>query len=110
MEADSVREMTVNTVPAMAGDVGVEELPEFFTRESPGTTLLGEDDIQPELIGIAGRLPDDVEVMLRMPDGRTRSIRLGEIAGDWRLVSAQADRAVFSAGGRQVILTLAPLP
>ncbi|OBX19815.1 hypothetical protein A9995_04450 [Erythrobacter sp. QSSC1-22B] len=70
----------------------------------------GYDESQPELIGIAGRLPDDVEVMLRMSDGQTRTIGLGENAGEWRLDSAQADRAVFSAGGRQIILTLGPLP
>ncbi len=93
----------------MLSAVDVEELPELFAREIPGT-MPGYDESQPELIGIAGRLPDDVEVMLRMSDGQTRTIGLGENAGEWRLDSAQADRAVFSAGGRQIILTLGPLP
>ncbi|MGB3738700.1 MAG: hypothetical protein WA948_05035 [Pontixanthobacter sp.] len=65
---------------------------------------------EPRLIGIAGRLPDDAEVLLRMADGRTTSLRIGESANGWRLVSIASDRAVFSDRERRIVLTMGPMP
>lgn len=66
--------------------------------------------VRPTLIGIAGRLPDDVEVLLRLSDGATRSARIGDTVEGWTLRSVAPDRAVFVRGGRQEVLTIAPAP
>lgn len=110
MAADVEPVFAADTVAAMEPVSSVASIPALFAAGSAGAASMDEDGLQPELIGIVGRLPDDVEVLLRMPEGQTRSIGLGESIGDWRLVSAAADRAVFTDKGRQVILTLGPLP
>lgn len=99
-----------NTVAVLAPVSNIAAIPALFAADSQGADAIDTDSDQPELIGIAGRLPDDVEALLRMPEGGTRSVRIGESVGDWRLVSAAADRAVFSDNGRQIVLTLGPLP
>jgi hypothetical protein len=53
-------------------------------------------------------MPDDVEVLLRLPDGMTRSARIGDTVEGWTLRSVAPDRAVFERGGRQEVLTIAP--
>lgn len=99
-----------DTVAAMLPAPSIATIPTLFAIQSADTPSIDDDSVQLELIGIAGRLPDDVEVLLRMPEGQTRSVRIGESVDDWRLVSAAADRAVFSDNGKQVVLTLGPLP
>lgn len=108
--ADLEPMLAANTVAVVAPVSDLAEIPALFAAVSVGAGPLDEDSNPPELIGIAGRLPDDVEVLLRMPEGGTRSIRIGESVGDWRLVSAAADQAVFSDDGRQIVLTFGPLP
>lgn len=77
--------------------------------EGEGAGLIDGAAGPPEMIGIAGRLPDDVEVLIRLPDGRTDALRRGESAGGWTLNSATVDRAVFErAGVRSVVLLQAP--
>jgi hypothetical protein len=58
-------------------------------------------DAPPELVGIAGRLPNDAVALVRLPDGTTRDIRIGETTNGWRLTTIAADRAGFSKGTRQ---------
>lgn len=66
-------------------------------------------DGPPEMIGVAGRLPDDVEVLVRLPDGSSATLRQGQSAAGWTLVSAAVDRAVFERGGdRRVTVLQAP--
>ncbi|NTZ42461.1 hypothetical protein G7A66_05040 [Altererythrobacter sp. SALINAS58] len=60
----------------------------------------------PTLIGIVGRLPDDAEVLLRLVDGSTATLAVGEDAAGLRLQSVGADRAVFARGGRRIVLTM----
>lgn len=107
--ADREPMLAANTVAVVAPVPDLAEIPALFAAVSVGAGPIDEGSNSPELIGIAGRLPDDVEVLLRMPEGGTRSIRIGESVGDWRLVSAAADRAVFSNDGRQIVLTFGPL-
>lgn len=59
-----------------------------------------------QLIGIAGRLPDDVEVLVRLPNGTTATLQPGEEVGGWELVSASADRAVFARGAERQVVTI----
>ncbi|MGB3794911.1 MAG: hypothetical protein WA957_01245 [Alteraurantiacibacter sp.] len=60
----------------------------------------------PELLGLAGRLPDDVEVLARDADGETVTLRIGQSAQGWTLMSVAADRAVFEKNGEQAVRTL----
>jgi hypothetical protein len=82
---------------------------------APARTLFAVDAPQdarpaasalPELIGIAGRLPDDAVALVRLPDGATRNLRIGEMAGGWRLSAIAADRVRFVRGNdrREVVL------
>lgn len=65
--------------------------------------------VPPQLIGVAGRLPDDVEVLVRLADGSSATLQPGEEVGGWELVSATVDRAVFARGAeRQVVMMGVP--
>lgn len=87
-------------------------LPPIFgsTADDAGTFGDGLVGTVPlELIGVAGRLPDDVEVLVRLPDGSSATLKPGEEAAGWELVSATVDRAVFARGGeRQVVMMDVP--
>ncbi len=85
----------------------IANLPPIFMGTIAATADSVSDAVEPQLIGIAGRLPDDVEVLLRMADGTTRSLRIGESAGGWSLVSAKMDSAVFTDNQRRIVLTMA---
>ncbi len=91
-------------VPAIA------QMPMLFTDGLADPVAAEEALGLPTLIGIAGRLPDDVEVLLRLREGSTRSVRIGESIEGWTLRSVAPDRAIFERGGRQKVLTIAPLP
>ena len=93
----------------------IAAIPPFFGAVETGRddgmeAAIGAAGPEPRLIGIAGRLPDDAEVLLRMPDGGTTSLRIGESANGWRLVSIAADRAVFADRERRIVLTMGPMP
>lgn len=65
-------------------------------------------DAAPELIGIAGRLPDDAVAMLRFGDGTTRSLGKGAQAGGWRVLGIAADRVRLAYAGREHVAVLPP--
>ena len=77
---------------------------------SPARTLFATDspqdarpaaDAPPELVGIAGRLPDDAVALVRLPDGSTHDLRIGETVNGWRLAAIAVDRVRFAKGKRQ---------
>lgn len=95
--------------PSSKPDMGAVEFPVLFN--GPASVPDTADDLdRPELIGIAGRLPDDAQVLLRMPEGNTQSVAIGGKLDGWILKSIAADRAVFEKDGEQMVLTIAPLP
>ena len=59
-----------------------------------------------ELIGIIGRLPDDVEVLLRMAEGGSQAVKVGGSVGGYTLKSVAPNRAVFLKDGREILLTI----
>lgn len=61
------------------------------------------------LVGIAGRLPDDVDVLVRPAWGKTTVLRVGDALMGWTLVSAAADRVTFARQGERSTLVL-PAP
>lgn len=95
-----------------APTAGAANLPPLFggMSDDPNSVVSGLAGSLPlQLIGIAGRLPDDVEVLVRLPDGTSVTLQPGEEVSGWELVAASADRAVFSRGAvRQVVMIEAP--
>jgi hypothetical protein len=65
-------------------------------------------DAPPELVGIAGRLPDDAVALVKLADGTTRDIRIGETANGWRLATIGGDRVRFTKGKAQREVILPP--
>ena len=61
----------------------------------------------PALIGIAGRLNKDAVAMVRSGDGSSRSLKLGESVGGWRLESLAIDAAFFVRGRERVRVAMA---
>lgn len=62
------------------------------------------------LVGIAGRLPDDVDVLVKPAWGKTTMLRVGDSLMGWTLVSAGADRVTISRKGERRELVLPPSP
>ena len=67
-----------------------------------------EADAPPQIVGIAGRLPDRAVVLVRRAEGGTRTLAVGEAIGRWRLVSIGADAALFVDGARRARVELPP--
>ncbi len=102
--AEAPREAILEPMP------GVTALPPLFRAQNSGTEMPVADgaaggDGLPQMVGVAGRLPDDIEVLVRLPDGTSTSLRRGQSTSGWVLVSAAVDRAIFErAGLRRVVL------
>lgn len=62
----------------------------------------------PELVGIVGRMPNDAVAMIRLSDGETHSVRVGEDVMGWRVAAIAADRVRLVQGGRERIEVLPP--
>jgi hypothetical protein len=84
---------------------------------APIRTLFAVDAVQdarpatnglPQVIGIAGRLPHNAVALVRLPNGTTRDLRVGEKAGDWQLTAIAADRVRLTRGKDQREVVLPP--
>ncbi|MCW4460101.1 hypothetical protein OK349_00130 [Sphingomonas sp. BT-65] len=56
----------------------------------------------PALVGIAGRLNRDAVALVRLADGSSRSLGVGESVDGWRLESLAIDAAFFTRGRERV--------
>ncbi|WP_343521022.1 hypothetical protein [Sphingomonas sp.] len=56
----------------------------------------------PALVGIAGRLNRDAVAMVRLADGSSRTLGVGESVDGWRLESLAIDAAFFTRGRERV--------
>lgn len=74
--------------------------------QAPLSSLSGAADGPPEITGVAGRIPNDIEVLVRLPDGSSATLRRGQSAAGWTLVSAAIDRAVFERAGERRVAVL----
>lgn len=85
--------------PVAAPEIGaVYERPLFAVAE-------GGDDMPadaPALVGIAGRLNRDAVALVRLADGSSRSLGVGESVDGWRLESLAIDAAFFTRGRERV--------
>ncbi|MCP3731958.1 hypothetical protein M9978_16150 [Sphingomonas sp. MG17] len=61
----------------------------------------------PALVGIAGRLNRDAVALVRLADGSSRSIGVGESVDGWRLESLAIDAAFFTRGRERVRVAMA---
>lgn len=60
------------------------------------------------LLGIAGRLPDDADVLVKTPWGKTTTMRLGDTLLGWKLVAVAPDRITLEKNGARDELVLEP--
>lgn len=67
-----------------------------------------DPDAPPRVVGVAGRLPGDAVALVRTEGGRTKSLRVGDSFGDWRLVALASDAALFERGGKRTRVALPP--
>lgn len=56
----------------------------------------------PALVGIAGRLNKDAVALVRLADGNSRTLSVGESVDGWRLESLAIDAAFFTRGRERV--------
>lgn len=61
----------------------------------------------PSLVGIAGRLNKDAVALVRLADGNSRSLGVGESVDGWRLESLAIDAAFFTRGRERVRVAMA---
>lgn len=61
----------------------------------------------PALVGIAGRLNRDAVALVRLGDGSSRSLKVGESVDGWRLESLAIDAAFFTRGREWVRVAMA---
>jgi len=86
-------------IPPPAPDIAtIYERPLFAVAE--GGEALPAD--APALVGIAGRLNKDAVAMVRLADGSSRSLGVGESVDGWRLESLAIDAAFFTRGRERV--------
>lgn len=76
------------------------------TVVTPSATTSGKTELV--LIGIAGRLPDDADVLVKTPWGKTTTMRLGDTLLGWKLVSVALDRIALEKDGARDELVLQP--
>lgn len=62
----------------------------------------------PALVGIAGRLNRDAMALVRLSDGGSRSLKVGDSVDGWRLESLAIDAALFTRGRERVRVAMAP--
>lgn len=61
----------------------------------------------PQLVGIVGRLNQDAVALVRIADGSTRTLSVGESVDGWQLGALAIDAAFFVRGSERVRV---PLP
>ena len=84
--------------PPMPAIAAAYERPLFAVAE--GRAEMPAD--APALVGIAGRLNRDAVALVRLADGSSRSLGVGESVDGWRLESLAIDAAFFTRGRERV--------
>ncbi|NIJ07736.1 hypothetical protein FHS31_001346 [Sphingomonas vulcanisoli] len=73
---------------------------------APATSAKVHGGFPAELIGIVGRIAVDPQAMLRLANGSTRTVAVGETVEGWKLVEISADRVRFRRGVEEKTLVL----
>lgn len=95
-------------LPLAASEPGIERLAPLFARQDEAASA--PDQLVPELLGVAGRLPDDAEVLVRTASGKSDRLRIGASAAGWTVVAIAADSATFEREGVRKIVRLKHAP
>lgn len=95
-------------LPLAAPEPGVVKLAPLFAPQNEAASA--SDQFVPELLGIAGRLPDDAEAMLRTASGKSERLRIGGSAAGWTVVAIAADSVTFEREGIHKVVRLKPAP
>ncbi len=106
------RAVPTSADPAPTGPLAIEPPPAIATAYSRRLFVqaAGDDALPadaPDLIGIVGRLGDGAVALVRLADGSSRTIRIGESVDGWRLDALAIDAASFTRGGRQIRVAIA---
>ncbi len=98
--------------PIAAGRGPLAAVPNVATKAASPVTPPPEQTGAPAfaLVGIAGRLPGDVDVLVKPAWGKTTVLRVGDSLMGWTLVSAGADRVTIARMGerRELVLPASP--
>lgn len=99
--------MVADTAPTPRRPVAVGQVPEVaaaYTRPlfAPAESAATAPADAPALLGIAGRLNRDAVALVRLSDGGSRSLSVGESVDGWRLESLAIDAAFFTRGRERV--------
>lgn len=84
--------------PPVSEIAAVYERPVFAVAEGGEETPADA----PALVGIAGRLNKDAVALVRLADGNSRTLSVGESVDGWRLESLAIDAAFFTRGRERV--------
>lgn len=93
-------------VALAASEPGVTQLAPLFARQEDAASP--PDQLVPVLLGIAGRLPDDAEALVRTPAGGLERLRIGAGSGGWTVVAIAADAVTFEREGVRKVARLKP--
>lgn len=86
------------TVPPIADIAAIYQRPLLAPAEADDAAPADA----PALIGIAGRINRDAVALVRLADGGSRSLSVGESVDGWRLESLAVDAAFFTRGRERV--------
>lgn len=89
-----------------ASEPGIERLAPLFARQEDAASA--PDQLVPELLGVAGRLPDDAEALVRTAAGSSARLRIGAAAGGWTVVAIAANAVTFEREGVRKVAELKP--
>lgn len=107
--------MVADTPPTSNRPVVVGQVPEVavaYTRPlfAPAKSAATAPVDAPALLGIAGRLNRDAVALVRLSDGGSRSLSVGESVDGWRLESLAIDAAFFTRGRERVRVAMQDEP
>ncbi len=100
---------TTAMVPVLPPGAAVTSLPPLFPAFTPPMDTLFDGTPAPgapELIGIAGRLPDDAEILVRTPESGTVALKIGESTLGWTVVEVSLNGVLFEKDGLRSLVAL----
>lgn len=92
--------------PHRQAHVVVKPAPATVAETRPSPMASGETELV--LLGIAGRLPDDADVLVKTPWGKTTTMRMGDSLLGWKLVAVAPDKIALEKDGARDELVLEP--
>jgi hypothetical protein len=98
--------IVVSDSPQMGGIVARRPFGDtrpLVQADSGADAATDKRDDGPDLAGIVGRFPRHAQAMVRIGQGRTRTLSPGQSIDGWKLVTLTPSRATFRRGSRRVV-------